>query len=364
MKHKLFAIYGLYLLLTLLPISSIRAQDTTTEAMASDYDAVAEAYHTLEENIASQGTAAIELFINQDFEALFEQFNDGMAEAVPLEELEQAYTQFSSVAALGEQTSARVLPLGNGISYLATYTWGENEMAATVTFDANNQISGLNFTANNTLPDDPALDYESDVMYQLPFEGLWYTAWGGSDRLHNYHVDAPPQRHAYDFVIWQDGSTFSGDGTSNEDYYAYGQPALAPADGTVVTIVDGLPENQPKVETDQQNPAGNHVVIQTADAEYIYIAHLQSDSISVAEGDTVEAGQEIGLVGNSGNTSEPHLHIHLQDMPEMFVTDEDGLITAFSDAIGLPLVFSNYLEDGELQESGEPDGGSFVQNAE
>lgn len=67
----------------------------------------------------------------------------------------------------------------------------------------------------------------------------------------------------------------------NEDYYAYGQPVLAPADGTVITVVDGLPDNQPQIETNEQHLAGNHVVIQTGESEFVFLAHLQPGSRSV-----------------------------------------------------------------------------------
>ena len=199
------------------------------------------------------------------------------------------------------------------------------------------------------------------MSFRLPFAGLWFVGWGGPDFLHNYHVGAPPQRHAYDFLVWKDGSTFSGDGTSNEDYYAYGQPVFAPANGTVVRAVDGLPDVKPQVETDGAHPAGNHVVIEVAEGAYLYIAHLQRGSLLVAEGDRVAAGQEIGRVGNSGNTTEPHIHIHLQDMPDMFAVDENGVITSFTDAIGLPLAFSDIEVNGKPFAEGIPLGGQFVQ---
>jgi murein DD-endopeptidase MepM/ murein hydrolase activator NlpD len=131
----------------------------------------------------------------------------------------------------------------------------------------------------------------------------------------------------------------------------------------VISVVDGLDEVQPQVEMDPEHPAGNHVVIQVAENEYLFIAHMQPGSIQVKAGDHVTAGQVIGLTGNSGNTSEPHIHIHLQDTPELVVTDDSGQITGLSDAQGLPLTFSNYLANGEPAELGEPLGGQFVQIA-
>lgn len=364
MKQMTHGLLSLCLLALGTSFFAVAAQDVGTDTIPSSYEVVAEDYATLETSAHSRGTAAFDQLLSEELGALYEQFNPDMAAAISPEVLEQTYAQLTGVAPIGELLSERVLVLGNMAGYAADYAWGDDALTMTVYFDANNQIAAMNLVPSSPLPDDPAQDYETETTFRLPFDDLWYTGWGGADRLHNYHVDAPQQRHAYDFVVWQGGSTFAGEGTANEDYYAYGQSVLAPTAGTVVTVVNDLPESQPQIETDAQNPAGNHVVIQTAESEYLYLAHMQPDSIIVAAGDTVEAGQVVGLVGNSGNTSEPHLHIHLQDQPEMFETDESGQIIGLTDAIGLPLAFSNYLANGERVESGTPIGGTFVQHAE
>ncbi len=258
-------------------------------------------------------------------------------ELVTVEQLETGYQQVTAAAPLGEMINSRVIGANGQRVYLAEYVWGDNEITLTVAFNVAGEVSGLNFAPVTPLLGDPRADYQSDVTFRLPFDGLWYTFWGGDDALHNYHVAAAPQRHAYDFVVWKDGSTFSGDGIALEDYYCYGQPVLAPAAGDVVTVVDDLPEVKPQVEMDSEHPAGNHVVIQVAEGEYLFVAHMQPGSIQVRVGETVSAGQVIGLAGNSGNTSEPHIHVHLQDTPDMFTTDESGAITGLSDAQGLPL---------------------------
>ncbi|NLF75825.1 MAG: M23 family metallopeptidase, partial [Chloroflexi bacterium] len=124
---------------------------------------------------------------------------------------------------------------------------------------------------------------------------------------------------------------------------------------------DGLRDVKPQIETDGEHPAGNHVVIEVAEDAYLYIAHLQRGSLLVAEGDRVAAGQEIGRVGNSGNTTEPHIHIHLQDMPDMFAYNSAGAITSFTDAIGLPLPFSDIEVNGKPFVETVPLGGQFAQ---
>ena len=175
--------------------------------------------------------------------------------------------------------------------------------------------------------------------------------WGGDTELLNYHAPVPVQRHAYDLVIWNDGATYIGDGSENVQYYAWGQSVLAPSDGTVVEVLDGLEDLAPNMISDpsraagidpNMHPAGNHVIIQTGEGEYLLIAHFQQGTISVADGDTVRTGDVLGLVGSSGNSSEPHIHIHLQDRPDFFG----------SETIGLPLAFTDYIASGEAVDSG------------
>ena len=150
----------------------------------------------------------------------------------------------------------------------------------------------------------------------------------------------------------ESNGTHTGDASVNENYWAYGQRLLAPAAGTVVTAIDGLGDQVPLESTDVANPAGNHVVIEVADGEYLLIAHMQPGSLTVAVGDVVESGQQIGLVGNSGNTSGPHIHIHLQDQP----TFDPATAT------GLPLQFTDYLADGMSVEHGGPIADQFIGN--
>ena len=96
-------------------------------------------------------------------------------------------------------------------------------------------------------------------------------------------------------------------------------------------------------------PAGNHVVLDLGNGEYTLLAHLQHGSLRVRAGDHVKAGQPLGLCGNSGNTSEPHVHMHLQDRPKLF-----------GDAVGLPLEFEDYQADGTAVTRGVPTQGQFV----
>jgi murein DD-endopeptidase MepM/ murein hydrolase activator NlpD len=151
-------------------------------------------------------------------------------------------------------------------------------------------------------------------VLQLPFQGSWFVYWGGDTKDVNYHHDDKAETYALDLVKADEkGNFFKGSGLKNEDYYAYGQSVLAPAGGKVIEAVDGMRENQPTKTTNNYMRFGNSVIIEHGQGLYSIIAHLRPGSVQVKSGDLVETGQKLGECGNSGNSSEPHLHFHLQD---------------------------------------------------
>ncbi len=164
--------------------------------------------------------------------------------------------------------------------------------------------------------------------------------------VRQYAAD-PAQRFAYDFLVHEDGQSFSGDPQTLESYHCWGREILSPAAGEVIATVHDLPD-LPIGETDPQNPAGNHVILALAENEFVFLAHMQQGSITVQQGDEVAQGDVLGLCGNSGNTSEPHLHLHLQTTPDLTAGE------------GLPAQFLDYLADGEPVDRGEPERGQIV----
>jgi hypothetical protein len=190
-------------------------------------------------------------------------------------------------------------------------------------------------------------DYQTKTRLRLPFDGEWTVINGGRTLATNPHARLRSQRFALDLVELRDGTSSNGAGQGLADYYIWGAAVLAPAGGEVVSALDQLPDN-PIGTTDAQNPAGNHVVIDHGSGEYSFLAHLQQGSLAVKKGDRVVAGQKLGLVGNSGNTSEPHLHYHLQDGP------------AFPEAESMPASFDSYLANGVAVEHGEPQKGERI----
>jgi murein DD-endopeptidase MepM/ murein hydrolase activator NlpD len=323
---------------------------TPVHPVPQDYAEVESEFSAGVEHVSAIGRRVAANFVTGSVDAVYSELSTGFAQEISLEELQAAHADVISQTPIGNLESERVHILGPDAKiYEAAYTWGDQSLTLSMMLDAADQVGGLSMAPRHALPADPSADYRSDVDYRLPFDGLWLIAWGGDTASENYHVIDRAQRHALDILVWKDGATHTGSGTSNEDYWAYGQPVLSPATGEVVTVIDGLPDQAPRVETDAFNPAGNYVVIETAPGEYVLIAHLKPGSITVSEGDLVDVGEQIAQVGNSGNTSEPHIHIHAQDAP-----------TFDPNATGLPLRFGDYLANGAPVDLGEPTGGQFV----
>jgi len=136
---------------------------------------------------------------------------------------------------------------------------------------------------------------------------------GGGSPFTNAHFGVPPQEYALDIVgINAVGNRASLFGNSRDlgSYVIYGSQIFSPCDGQISAVVNDLPDHIPP-DGDRKNPAGNHVLIECGDFE-VLLAHMQPNSVSVTIGEFVSSGDPLGRVGNSGNTTEPHLHIHAE----------------------------------------------------
>jgi murein DD-endopeptidase MepM/ murein hydrolase activator NlpD len=186
--------------------------------------------------------------------------------------------------------------------------------------------------------------------YIFPLRGVSYAGWGAS--FHTGHRWAIPEEFALDIArLGGEGLSHKGDGTRFEDYYAYGADILAACDGTVVETVNDQPEDPTAMQRPDESQeayfarlqkeqtgrlakgmtavTGNYVLIDHGKSEYSFYAHLQPGSVRVHKGDRVKAGDVIGKLGSSGNSTEPHLHFHVCD-------SNDPLMSA-----GIPVNFSN-----------------------
>jgi hypothetical protein len=149
------------------------------------------------------------------------------------------------------------------------------------------------------------------VALRFPLRDGWFmVGQGGDSTLIDYHNSHPTQRYALDLsALNRLGFRASGILPTERDRdEIFGKPVVSPCDGTVRAAQDGLADLTPP-QRDREDVRGNHVVITcgVVDAE---LAHLRNGSVAVKAGDPVSSGQVIGAVGNSGNTTEPHLHIH------------------------------------------------------
>jgi peptidase M23-like protein len=129
------------------------------------------------------------------------------------------------------------------------------------------------------------------------------------------------QRFAIDYVkISPQGQTYAGDPKKNASYLCYGADLLAVANGKVVGLKDGLPENTPDpvaraVEMTMETAGGNYVALDIGFHRYALYGHLIPGSLKVKLGDVVKRGQILARLGNSGNSTEPHLHFQIADAP-------------------------------------------------
>ncbi|WP_146645497.1 M23 family metallopeptidase [Labilithrix luteola] len=247
----------------------------------------------------------------KDAAGIVAKFNGPMREVLPLE---KAGPWVNAMLEAKGRILSSTRDAGRGNDRSGTYTFKaeRGEWRVELHLSNDDTIIGLRFN------DPPAPDPEvvkSTLVMGLPFRGQWSVSWGGPSLDVNQHVSHKSQRRATDLVMVDEaGKTHRGEGKKNEDYYAYGQEILAVADGTVITVIDGVPENAPG----SMNPyfaAGNLVIIKHGDQLYSVYAHLQPGKLRVKPGATVKRGAVLGLCGNAGNTSEPHLHFQLQDGP-------------------------------------------------
>jgi Peptidase family M23 len=185
------------------------------------------------------------------------------------------------------------------------------------------------------LPDDvPSTPLDSPLAHARS-----YVLQGGSVAILNQHVDSRAQRRALDVVVLDGWGRRARGWMSSElsDYHAYHQAVLAPCAGRVVAVRASEPDREPGAASIRSRIAGNYVLLQCSRQRVsVLLAHLQA-RVLVHAGQQVKSGAELGFVGNSGNTTEPHLHIHAVsgyvDSPDAALSlDVDGLALDFAGA--------------------------------
>jgi hypothetical protein len=145
------------------------------------------------------------------------------------------------------------------------------------------------------------------------------------------------QEFAIDFMRFDDQDRlWVGDKSDPKDYIVYGAPVLAVADATVVAMTNNLPDQRPLSPSavPPTEADGNFIMLDLGDGRYANYAHLAPGSVTVKVGERVKAGQQMALIGNSGQTGAPHLHFHVMDRPLL------------AEANGLPYEFDAFTVTG------------------
>ena len=262
------------------------------------------------DNYKNISTKFVSFYNENKNDSIVAMFSSEMNAALPIEKFTQVSTGLK--LQLGSIKKIRFVRLQSASALYET-TFDNAVIGMTLTLNSKNEIAGLLFKPYTEAKE----IIRNTTKMKLPFKGEWTVTWGGDTKEQNYHVESVAQKNAFDILIKNEqGATHKGTGESNEDYYAFGKELYAPCDGEVVLVVDGVKDNIPGVLNPIYIP-GNTVIIKTANGEFAFFAHFKQHSIAVKQGQKVSAGALLGLCGNSGNSSEAHLHFHLQNVEDM-----------------------------------------------
>lgn len=191
--------------------------------------------------------------------------------------------------------------------------------------------------------------YTSKNHYIFPLKGAWIPVNPFDNPYEHRRMHS--QEFGFDLIkVDKNMNLSSNSGKNNEMFSFYGEEVIAIADGVIASTFNQLPDNPaagellPEEELEKiivesgylPVAAGNHIVIEHPGVEYSFYAHLIPNSLKVKVGEKVKQGQVIGLLGNSGNSTAPHLHFHLMQGPDPLT------------ARGLPCKFNNLTDlEGE-----------------
>jgi len=246
----------------------------------------------------------------ENYLAIQQDFGENLLKAFPLKNSKPFFKKLmTNLGKIEKLNAPQFIPPDQAI-FPAQFQNGKLDIK--IVLDNFDKVIGLWFLPHT--PPVPAIE-KHQTEFSIPFMGDWFVFWGGDTKELNHHHDVPSQKYAFDFVVVDThGRTHKDEGKKNEDYYAFGLEVLSPADGLVTDVITGVRDNVPG----SMNPysgLGNAVLIKHREHEISVLAHFIQGSIKVKVGDQVKSGQVIGLCGNSGNSSEPHLHYHLQNTP-------------------------------------------------
>jgi Peptidase family M23 len=195
------------------------------------------------------------------------------------------------------------------------------------------------------------VDPSSPVVISSPLRGERWVASGGYNGSMGHRKALFPvsgeiklaQRLAIDWIkLNSDNLEYAGDSSKCESYFAFGQPIHSVCDGTICGAIDKFADQAPLMPPAGpifEYPGGNAVTVDMGDGKYAFYGHMKRGSVAVKEGDKVKKGQVLGLLGNSGNSTGPHLHFHVSDSPVVMTADSK------------PYLFDSFKQVGMINEA-------------
>jgi len=272
------------------------------------------------------------------YDSIYSLFSAEMQKALPLEKTIAFLKGLQSQDGL--IIKKEFIKYQNGSVALYKTNFEKAVFAVNISIDDHSKINGL--SVKPFVEESSAKPERNSSKLTLPFKGEWTVIWGGDTKELNYHVVSQAQKNAFDMDITDaNGNSHKTDGKTNEDYYAFGKELLAPCDGEIVLVVDGVKDNAPGA-MNKFNVGGNTVIMKTSKDEYLVFCHFKHQSIKVKEGQLIKQGQLIGLCGNTGNSSEPHLHFHIQNIEDL------------NNATGVKCYFDKLIVNGEAKQDYSP----------
>lgn len=272
------------------------------------------------------------------YDSIFLMFDAIMQNALPLEKTSEFLAGLKAQA--GQIKNKQFIKYVKGTVAVYKTNFESALLTLNISLDNNSKINGL-FIGAYADETQPKL-LRNTTKLILPFKEEWTVFWGGDTKEQNYHVSTPAQKNAFDIIITDaKGNSYKTDGRTNEDYYAFGKELIAPCDGEIVLVVDGIKDNVPG-QMNTFNVGGNTVIIKTANKEFLVLCHFKHQSIKVKEGQKIKQGDLLGLCGNTGNSSEAHLHFHIQNIEDL------------NTATGVKCYFEKLSVNGQLKQDYSP----------
>jgi len=232
--------------------------------------------------------------------------------------------------------------------YLTVYMWVTLQNGASLPVNLWNEVHFE--SAGSTSCKAPVSAAATD--FAPPLLGGPWMAGNGSSNLDHHHrwfviqynqAEYASQRFGVDWIkVDKKGNAFENDGKKNRDWYGYGEPLLAVADGTVMDAKDGTPDNDPfgprAIPITSNSVLGNFVLLKLEDGRHVAYAHFIPGTVKVKPLQKVKKGQLLGKLGNSGNSDVPHLHMHVCEGTDMLFSH------------GIPYMFDRYKYVGHFED--------------